>query len=280
MIKLGTIVYMLPDIGEGRAFQKLNEMELPTCQLTCWEEESFTDEYAAKVKYAAVKFNIEISAFWCGWGAPGIFDFYDGPTTLGIVPPAYRLARMNTLVKGVEFAHKLGVTDVITHAGFIPENPNDPDYIGIIPVLRHIAGRCKENGQYFLFETGQETPVTLRRAIEDIGLDSVGVNLDPANLLMYGKANPVDALDVLGKYVRGVHAKDGEYPTDGKNLGEEKPLGQGRVNYPALIAKLKEIGYDRPITIEREISGERQIADIIEARDMLRRLIGDGVGRK
>ena len=131
------------------------------------------------------------------------------------------------------------------------------------------ASYCKKNGQYFLFETGQETPVTLLRTIEDVGTGNLGINIDPANLLMYGKANPTDALDVFGKYVRGVHGKDGEYPTNGRHLGAEKPMGEGRVNFPVFIAKLKEIGYDGAITIEREIEGEEQIRDIINAKALL-----------
>jgi sugar phosphate isomerase/epimerase len=90
---------------------------------------------------------------------------------------------------------------------------------------------------------------------------------------MYGKANPVDALDTIGKYVRDVHGKDGLYPTDGRNLGKEVAMGKGKVNYPAFIARLKEIGYDGPITIEREIGGEEQIKDINEARALLESLI-------
>ncbi len=91
---------------------------------------------------------------------------------------------------------------------------------------------------------------------------------------MYGKANPIDALDVVGRYVRGVHAKDGEYPTDGYSLGREMPMGQGRVGFPAFVAKLKEIGYDGALTIEREISGPQQKNDVLTANGMLLDLIG------
>ena len=105
-------------------------------------------------------------------------------------------------------------------------------------------------------------------------MDNVGVNLDPANLILYGKANPVDALDTIGTYVRDVHAKDGCYPTDGRALGRETALGEGQVNFPALIAKLKTLGYDGPVTVEREIDGEQQIADILKAKKLLLACIG------
>ena len=136
-----------------------------------------------------------------------------------------------------------------------------------------MLGYCKNNNQYFLFETGQETPVTLRRTIEDIGFDNVGINLDTANLILYGKAHPLDAIDIIGKYIRDIHAKDGCYPTDGKNLGQEKAIGDGIVHFPALIEKLRQIGYDGTITIEREIEGDEQTRDILKAKELLEKLI-------
>jgi sugar phosphate isomerase/epimerase len=153
--------------------------------------------------------------------------------------------------------------------GFIPENPNDPVYVAAIAAVKCLAGIYAQKGIGLDFETGQETPITLLRAIQDIDSPVIGVNFDPANLLMYGKANPVDALDIVGAYINGVHAKDGEYPTDTIELGLEKPLGQGRVDFPALIKKLVAVGYDGALTIEREISGEQQKTDVIAANRLL-----------
>lgn len=106
-----------------------------------------------------------------------------------------------------------------------------------------------------------------------MGLPNLAVNLDPANLILYGKANPVDALEVIGKYVRGVHGKDGCYPTNGHDLGAETPMGQGRVDFPALLKGLHALGYDGCITIEREIEGDQQAVDILAARDMLQGIL-------
>ena len=173
---------------------------------------------------------------------------------------------------GSDFAKLLNVKNIATHAGFLPEEPASQQYNSVVAALKTVAEYAKNNGQYFIFETGQETPVTLRRTIEDIGTGNLGINLDPANLILYGKGNPIDALDVFGEYVRDIHAKDGCYPTDGHHLGE-KPLGQGKVNFPEFIKKLKEIGYDGTLTIEREISGEQQIKDIKAAKIFLEELI-------
>lgn len=266
-MKLGIIIGLTdhPEVDLGKA----RELDLPTFQLACWQPDMLTESMAEKVKAASEETGVEITTVWGGWSGPAVWNFYDGPLTLGLVPITYRAQRMQDLKRASDFARLLGVNSITTHVGFIPENPNDPTYREVIIALREIAAYCARKDQDFCFETGQETPVTLIRAFEDIGLDNLGVNLDPANLIMYGKANPVDSMDLLGPHIKGVHAKDGEYPTCGQRLGLEKPLGEGRVDFPALIAKLKEHGYQGAITIEREIAGPQQIKDIRRAKELL-----------
>lgn len=266
-MELGVLVLFKEDVENE--IKKVHDYGFSSCQLSAWKEELFKDEFADKINNATQKYNVKISTFWCGWAGPGVWDFYDGPHTLGLIPEAYRFDRIRMLKHGSDFAKKIDVKNIATHVGFLPEVPTTAEYRSIVCSLRNLANYVKNNGQYFLFETGQETPVTLRRTIEDIGTGNLGINLDPANLILYGKANPVDALDVFGEYVRDVHGKDGVYPTNGQSLGLEKPLGEGKVNFPRLLARLKEIGYDGPITIEREISGEEQIKDILKAKKIL-----------
>jgi len=270
-MKLGVLVKFEDNVRDE--IKKVRDLGFSSCQLVCWNMENMTDENAEIIKESCKEFGVSISSFWCGWSGEGIWNFYEGPDTLGIVPLKYREMRVEELKKGSDFTAKIGVKNMITHAGFLPENPTSPEYMPVVETLRDIAKHCKQNGQYFLFETGQETPVTLARTIEDIGEDNLGINLDPANLILYGKANPVDSISLIGKYVRDVHGKDGFYPTDGKNLGEQAPLGEGDVNFPLLIKKLKEAGYDGPITIEREISGPQQIEDIKKAKIYLENII-------
>lgn len=271
-MKTGAII--CDRIGEEieEKVKMLFDLGLTTCQLNCWTPELMTKENADKVKVVMQKYDIEITAFWCGWSGPAVWDFYSGPHTLGLVPLTYRESRIKDLKKGSDYAEILGVTDIATHVGFLPEVPTTTEYHTLIIALREVAEYMKAKGQYFLFETGQETPITLRRTIEDVGTGNLGINLDPANLILYGKANPVDALDVFGEFVRGIHGKDGMYPTNGKELGKEVRLGDGKVNYPAFIKKLKEAGYNGAITIEREITGDRQIEDILYAKNLLEEL--------
>ena len=181
--------------------------------------------------------------------------------------------RVKNLCDGADFAHLLGITDVVTHMGFIPEDPNDPLFAGFCIAVRTVAQHLQKNGQYLLFETGQETPAAMLRCFEKVGTDNLGVNLDTANLILYGKANPVDSLDVFGSFVRNLHAKDGLYPTDGMHLGKEVAIGQGKVDFSALFRRLRELGYDGDITIEREIKGEKQLEDILASREYMNELL-------
>lgn len=276
-MKIGVLIELFFDTDIDAKFEELRSMGMESCQLVCWDKTIMNGEYAKKVNLAVSKHNVTITAFWCGWEGPRVWDFYDGQLTLGLIPEAYRFRRMEMLEQGIAFAHMIHVKDVATHVGYMPENPYDPVYTQVLSVCKLLVKKCKENGQNFLFETGQETPVTLKRAIQDmekeLGAGNIGINLDPANLIMYGKANPIDALEVFGEYVMGIHGKDGKYPTDGHELGAEVPMGQGKVNYPAFIDKLKEVGYKGDITIEREITGEEQKKDIIMAKELLEKLI-------
>ena len=264
--------------GMSKKFKDLKSEDFDNCQLISWKPELWNDENLEILKKLTEENGITISAFWCGWEGPCEWIFYDGQLTLGLVPPEYRTLRIKNLCDGADFAHKLGVKNVVTHMGFIPENPNDPQFAPFCVAVRQVAEHLKKNGQYLLFETGQETPVTKIRCFEKVGCDNLGVNLDTANLILYGKANPVDALDVFGKYVMNLHAKDGNYPTNGHDLGQEVQIGKGKVDFKALFKKLHELSYDSYVTIEREIFGEQQIKDIRESKKYLQNIIDEVYG--
>ena len=274
-MKVGVQIILDKNTDIVEKIKKAADLGFSSIQIVCWHTSLHTEENAEKIITATKEYGVSISSFWAGWSGPKIWNFVDGPSTLGIVPPDYRYQRMQEIMLGSDFAKRIGTDKVVTHAGFIPECPVDPNYRPVVSAIRHIADHCKANGQCFLFETGQETPTTLLRLIEDVGCDNLGVNYDTANLVLYGKANPVDGLSVIGKYVMDMHAKDGEYPTTGAKLGVEKKVGEGVVNFPAVIAKLKEIGYEGTITIEREIKGEQQTLDIIDTKKYLEKLIND-----
>lgn len=267
-MRLGLIVSVRQD--PGAAIRRVHDFGFPTCQVSVG---SFGPEVVQALRSALNRYSIEPTSVVVGGPGPQIYDFYQGPLTIGLVPPQSREARIARIRQASDFAKQCGISALQTHCGFIPENPNDPLYKEAVQAIRDAASYCRGNGQEFHCETGQETPITLVRAIKDVGLENVGVNLDAANLILYGKANPVDAVEVLAPYIKGVHAKDGLYPTDTRKLGREVPIGQGKVNFPEFIRRLKQAGYRGPLTIERESSGPQQAEDIRASKIYLEKLI-------
>lgn len=269
--RLGVVTGIDGKATADEAIRKVHSFGLPTCQVHVGAIPDLRS--AAPLKAALDKYQVEATALMTLGPGPMVWDFYSGPKTIGIVPAATRAARVDALKRASDLGKACNVKAVHTHCGFIPENPNDPLYSETVEAIRDVANHCKANGQIFLMETGQESPITMLRAIEDAGTGNIHVNLDTANLILYGKGEPVGALDVLGKYVRGLHAKDGIYPTNPKKLGREVAIGQGRVNFPGVIKALHGLGYTGPITIEREISGPQQEADIRNSKAFLEQLI-------
>ena len=268
-LRLGLIIDI--DKDPDSAMAKVRGLGLTTAQVYVNEFESGLTE---KLNRALDKNNIEPTALVVGGPGKEVWDFYQGPLTIGLVPLQTRAERIAHIKHASDFAKQCGISAVQTHCGFIPENPNDPTYNEVVSAIREVTTYCKGNGQNFRYETGQETPTTLVRTILDVGTDNQGVNFDLANLILYGKANPVDAIEILSPYVQGIHAKDGLWPTNPKDLGQEVPIGKGKVDFPRIIARLKELNYRGAVTIEREISGARQVEDVLAAKKYLEGLIG------
>ena len=268
-LRLGLII----DIGKNPegAIAKVHDLGLSTCQVYVSEIEP---KLVPRLRNALDKYSIEPTSLVVGGPGREVWDFYEGPLTIGLVPHDTRAARLAHTKRASDFAKGCGISAVQTHCGFIPENPNDSLYKETVEAMREVAEYCRKNGQDFRYETGQETPITLVRAIRDVGTDNQGVNFDLANLILYGKANPVDAIEILAPYIQGIHAKDGLWPANPKDLGEEVPIGKGKVDFPKIIARLKELKYRGAVTIEREISGPQQVEDVLAAKKYLESLIG------
>lgn len=254
-------------------FDVIARYGVATTQLNNWDMSKWTRENAEKVKRDLKSSGVRLAALWTGYSGTVIWDLIDGPDTMGLIPEYTRKKRIADLKAGADFAAMVGAPAIITHCGFIPETPKCHLYMDVLDALGEIAEYCQKLGLEFWFETGQETPVTLLRTIEDIGLPNLGINLDTANIILYGKGNPVDALDVFGKYVRNLHIKDGVYPQDGHKLGHETPIGQGKVDFEKVIIKLHELGFTGELVVEREITGEQQAKDIMTALDYIGKLV-------
>ena len=267
-----------PATGAEAAIARVKELGLPTCFLSLdGYIGKFTPSLATEIKGYLDKYGVTATSAEVVGPGRLVWDFLDGPATIGLVPPATRAARIDALKQTSDFAKLLGIGRVQTHCGFIPENPRDPLYGEVVEAIRTVTDYCAKNGQDFLMETGQETPTTMMRALQDVNRPNLGVGLDTANVILYGKANPVDAVDILGPHVKSVHAKDGKWPTDPMKLGEEVLIGTGDVDFLKVFTKLHQLGYTGAITIEREISGARQIEDVKQEKAYLERILAQVV---
>jgi sugar phosphate isomerase/epimerase len=205
-------------------------------------------------------------------------SYADIPTveqTVGFVPSATRAERELRTFAVSDFAAEIGVAGIATHVGFVPEDQSSEDYTGVLKVVRRVCDHAAGYGQTFALETGQESAPALREFLLAAQRTNLGINFDPANMILYGTGDPIAALDILAPHVLTVHCKDGDWPPRAIRgaLGHEQPLGEGSVGMARFIAKLKEIGYRGPLTIEREASdsGQRR-RDFAMGAELLRRL--------
>lgn len=238
-------------------------------QVSCWDQQQFQADVGVRLRQNASSRGITVTSLWAGWPGPKVWDFVDGPGTLGIVPKEFRAERVAALALAGELAEAAEIPAVVTHLGFIPEHPGDPCFQEVVDAVGELAEGYRRRGLEFWFETGQETPVAMKRLIEAVGTGNLGVNLDPANLILYGKANPIDSVGMFGELIRSVHAKDGFYPTDPMKLGREVKVGSGAVDFPRFIETLEAVSYTGAYIIEREITGPEQEADIRATIDYL-----------
>jgi L-ribulose-5-phosphate 3-epimerase len=276
-MELGLMVK--PFEGPEETFRRVHDLGFTTCFLSLdGYLGKFTPELAKQMRGLLDRYGLTATAVEVVGPKPLVWDFLHGPSTIGLVPRATRAARMDALRQVSDFAKLLGVGLVQTHCGFIPEDPADPLYPEAVVAIREVAKHCAGNGQDFLMETGQETPTTMSRMLRDVAQPNLGVGLDTANLILYGKANPVDAVDILGPHVKSIHAKDGRWPTDPNKLGEEVLIGTGLVDFHKVFAKLHHLGYSGAVTIERETSGPQQIADVREEKAYLEKVLAQVIG--
>lgn len=209
---------------------------------------------AQEWKAALLREEFELTTVFCAYIGE---DYADIPTverTVGFIPESTRAEREARTIEVSHFAAQLGVKSIACHVGFVPEDKSHPTYVAVRDLVRRICDHAAGHGQTFALETGQEPAHVLLDFFRDVDRPNLGINFDPANMILYGTGDPIEALGVLAKHVISVHAKDGDWPAKDKpgSLGTEKPLGSGSVGIAKFVAKLKEIGYTGTVNIERE----------------------------
>ena len=197
-------------------------------------------------------FRVALTAAVCSYEGEDYADLQRVHETVGFTTPKYRAERIARTKAVAAFADELGIKAVSCHIGFIPADPADHLYTELLDVTRGICDDLAKRQQNFVLETGQESAAVLLGFLSDVDRTNIKVNFDPANLVLYGFSDPVEALVLLRPWLLSVHCKDGLLPTGPGMLGRECRLGDGDVDFPAFIAELKAMGYTGPLTIERE----------------------------
>jgi sugar phosphate isomerase/epimerase len=207
-------------------------------------------------------------------------SYADIPTvqrTVGFIPQVAREVRELRMLAVSDFAAQLSVPGIATHVGFIPEDTSHPDYFAVREMVRRVCDHAVSHQQTFALETGQERAPVLLDFLLDVNRPNLGINFDPANMVLYGTGDPVESLAVVGQHVLSVHCKDGDWPPPEVPgaLGTERPLGQGSVDLKGFLAGLRKIGYKGQLTIEREAHDpEERLRDLKSGKTLLEELKG------
>lgn len=206
---------------------------------------------------------IEVTTIFCAYEGES-YDSIDAVCeTVGLVPEKSRQKRIETTKKTADFVAEMGLDTMALHAGFISEDTESDQFAEMVDVLREVSEYCADKGLNLNLETGQESAEALLEVLDRVDMDNLGVNFDPANMVLYGSGKPLPALRKVGGHVRSTHCKDAVWSDQpGETWGEEVPLGEGVVDMEEYVSILDDFGYDGPLTIEREIPPPQQIEDM------------------
>jgi sugar phosphate isomerase/epimerase len=270
-------VFASVDAGLGVHLDVAKELGIPTVQVHSPHAGTRTPEAAQNFKARCRDAGIAITCVFGGFDGESYADIATTARTVGLVPEATRATRAQEMKEISDFTKLLDCDTIGMHIGFVPQDPTSASYKGLIEVTRDLLDHAKKNGQKMHLETGQETAEHLLDFIHDVQRTNLYINFDPANMILYGTGNPIEALKKVGHLVRSVHCKDATWAAEsdrGKEWGREVPLGEGDVGIETYLRTLKEIGYQGPLTIEREIAHDRdrQRRDIGTASALLQRL--------
>lgn len=274
-------VFASIDAGLGVHLEVVQDLGIPTIQLHAPSAASRTPENAERFLAKLSEMGIRLTCVFAGFEGESYADIPTTQRTVGLVPAETRAERLKDMKSIADFARQLGCDSVGLHLGFIPHDSSDPVYAEVVAVTRELCDHCKSLSQALHLETGQESADGLLQFIADTDRTNLMVNFDPANMILYGTGEPIEAVRKIGKYVGSVHCKDAKWAANpGQEWGQEVPLGQGDVGMENYLQALLDIGYTGPLTIEREIpqEPERQKQEVGGAVQLLTELKGKLLG--
>jgi sugar phosphate isomerase/epimerase len=191
--------------------------------------------------------------------------------TGGVLPDQHWESNWKGIKKIAEIANDLSLKLVTFHAGFLPHEESDPNFKKLMNRIEQIAELFFEKNIDLGFETGQETADTLKLFLEKLNRPSVGVNFDPANMILYAKGDPIESLNTLSPFLKQCHIKDAKTTKEPGTWGEEVTVGTGEVDWSAFFTSLESLGFEGDFCIERE-AGNQRIIDIRTASEFVAKL--------
>ncbi len=264
-------IFIVCDHALPDRLQAAQRLAIPTAQILAPDQRDKNTAVMLAGQFRQA--GLQITVVFCGFPGESYSDIPTVQKTVGLVPPATRPARLQQAKEISDFAAFLNVPVTALHVGFVPDDPDSADYQNLLQATRALCDHCRSHNQRLHLETGQESAASLIQFISRVDRDNLAVNFDPANMILYGCGEPLPALRQLGSLVKSVHCKDAKWALrPGVEWGQETALGQGDVDMRMFLQTLKEIGYQGPLTIEREISGEQQLLDIQQAVALLTEL--------
>ena len=263
--------------AERDTLAEIRGMGVRCGQLGIAGDVQLTDAFAAGWKAGLAENNFALVTVFAAYNGESYADIPTVERTVGFIPAGTRAERVARTIEISDFAAAIGAPGIACHIGFVPEDESNADYIAVRAAVRQVCDHAAKYGQTFALETGQEPAATLLKFFKDVGRDNLRINFDPANMILYGTGDPIEALKLLAPHVISVHCKDGDWPPKDKPgaLGTERPLGQGSVGIPRFVQTLREIGFNSSLNIERETeSQEERLQDIRMAVGLLKGLSG------
>lgn len=253
----------------------LDRLGVDVVQIACGDPHHASWDEGDDLPSAARASGLRMSGAMLGF--PG--EDYTTPQSIqrtgGFGDPATRSERLERLDWALDRALALGVTDLMLHAGFLPD-VGDPARSEMLDTLARAGDAAWRKGVTLAFETGQETAHLLRRTLDELKSPAIKVNFDPANMLLYDMGDPIEAVKILGPDIRSVHVKDARRPKVKGTWGEEVPLGEGEVGIPQFLQALKAVGYRGPLVVEREVGDqEARLRDVAHGLALLRECLGE-----
>ena len=253
----------------------MDRLRIDVVQIACGDPHHASWDEGDGMPAAAKAAGFRMSGAMLGF--PG--EDYTSPATIektgGFGDPATRPQRLERFQWGLARTKELGLSDLMLHAGFIPP-VGDPGRKSFLDTLAKVAELGRQAGVTVAFETGQESAALLRRTLDDLKCPNLKVNFDPANMLLYDKDDPLQAMELLAPDIRSVHVKDANRPPRPGVWGDEVPLGRGQTNTKQFVKTLKKVGYRGPLCIEREVgTQEERFQDIEHGVRYLRECIAE-----